>query len=672
MKKAFLFFLLVIITLTFIWANTDKRPLTVDDYLNIVTVRDVQLSPDGTRVFYGFKKLDWPKNDYKNIYFMCDSDGKNKKIFLREDLKASHFKFSPDGNFLSFISKADKKSQIFLIPVDGGEAQKLTKHAVNVKDYRWQHDSSAIIFSAEEARSSEEQKEYELGADAVFVDEAPNGRENAHFSRLWYFDLKTKKETVICEENLVISDFDVSRDGKRIVFVGRPDRRTNYPFLAELFTINTDGTDFLQITKNKGPEDSPKWSPNGKTILFHASYLSVEKGKFDLHNGYFWLLDMETGKFRRLESQKQGESYGGISAWGPEGKYFYFNELHGINTNLYRIQIKTDTLEAMTGITGTLWTKSFSADMQKMAFTLQDYKTPADLYVSDLCLENQVRITDANPWIRQEILLSSARTVQWKSKKDGLKIEGMFFLPGDHRKGDKVPMVVHIHGGPAGVVESLFRPLFHIYGGLGYAVLGPNYRGSTGYGDKILRGLMGEVGDGEHTDVMGGVDYVIKNFDINPNKLAVRGWSWGGVSTGYLITHVHRFKAAMAGAGVYNWFAETGPGFNFDVTLWYIGCTPWENPQEWTKRSAFYFAKNVKTPTLLIHGGADTTSSFNQSLMYFTALRDIGKIPVRYIKLPRQGHGIDEPRLQRTALVEEIRWFKKYVEEKDWQPVKRK
>jgi len=117
----------------------------------------------------------------------------------------------------------------------------------------------------------------------------------------------------------------------------------------------------------------------------------------------------------------------------------------------------------------------------------------------------------------------------------------------------------------------------------------------------------------------------------------------------------------MAGAGVYNWFVEVGPGFNFDVTLWYIGCTPWENPVEWTKRSAFYFAKNVTTPTLLIHGGADTTSSFNQSLMYFTALRDIGRIPVRYIKLPRQGHGIDEPRLQRTALVEEIRWFKKYV-----------
>jgi dipeptidyl aminopeptidase/acylaminoacyl peptidase len=168
------------------------------------------------------------------------------------------------------------------------------------------------------------------------------------------------------------------------------------------------------------------------------------------------------------------------------------------------------------------------------------------------------------------------------------------------------------------------------------------------------------------------VDDVIKNCDIDPDRMAVRGWSWGGVSTGYLITHVHRFKAAMAGCGVYNWAAECGPGFNYDVSLWYIGGTPWDNPEEWARRSAITYVKNVKTPTLLIHGGKDTVSSVNQSLMYSTALRVVGKIPVRYIKLPRQGHRITEPRLQRIALVEEIRWFKKYVEGEDWQPGKRK
>jgi dipeptidyl aminopeptidase/acylaminoacyl peptidase len=661
--------------ITFINAGTNttkpKRPMTVDDALNLVKVTDVLISPQGTKVFYGTGQLNWAKNKYDSTYYMCDADGKNKKVFLRKGLEASRVRFSPDGKYLSFLSetgknedKEKKKKQIFLIPVDGGESHPLTNHEVSVKNYQWLADSKGIVFLANEARTPDEQKEYELGADAIFIDEAPNGKENARFSRLWYFDLKTKKESLVCKQNLVITGFDISKDGKQVVFVGKPDTRTNYPYLAELYIINRDGTGLRRLTNNKGPEEDPKWSPDGKTIIFHAPYQSVEKGWFDLHIGYFWLLDTQTGKFRRLDSQNQGEMYRGTSAWSPEGKYFYFNELHGTNTNLFRIHIKKDKLEAMTHVTGTLRPKSFSADMKKMTYTFQDYKNPADVYVADPGLKKPVRITDANPRVRKELLLSTARMIQWKSSKDGMEIEGMLFMPGNHTKGKKVPLIVHIHGGPAGIVENAFRDEFHVFAGLGYAVLGPNFRGSTGYGDKILRGLMGEVGDGEHADVMSGVDKVIANYDIDPERMAVRGWSWGGVSTGYLITRVHRFKAAMAGAGVYNWWAEYGPGFSYDVSLWYIGGTPWDNPEEWTKRSAIPHVKNVKTPILLIHGGEDTVSSTNQSLMYFTALRDVGKIPVRYIKLPRQGHGIDEPRLLRIALVEEIRWFKKYVEDR--------
>ena len=647
-----------------------QRPMTVDDVLDIISVKDVLISPDGTKVFFTLEKLDWAKNKTINSFYMIDADGTNKKVFLKEGLEGRRFKFSPDGKYLSFLSKKEKKNQIFLIPVDGGESFPVTSHGQSVGDYRWLQNAGGIIFLADEARTPEEQKEYELGADAVFVDEAPNGKENARFSRLWYFDLKARSESIVCQEDLVIENFDVSRDGQKIVFVGTPDTRTNYPFLAELNIIRRDGSGFRRLTHNEGPEEDPRWSPDGKTLLFHAPFQSVDKGRYDLRCGYFWLYDTQTGTFRRLESQKRGEMYRGAKGWSPDGKYFYFNELDGTNTNLFRID--TDTMEAMTQVEGTLQPKAFSADMTKMAYTFQDAGTPPDVYVADPGMNNPVRITDANPWIRETILLSQARPIRWESQKDGLEIEGLFFLPPDYDKKKKVPLIVHIHGGPAGVIENAFRPEFHVYGGLGYAVLGPNYRGSTGYGDTILRGLMGEVGDGEHADIMSGVDYVIKNYLIDPDRMAVRGWSWGGVSTGYLITRVHRFKAASVGAGVFNWAAETGPGFNFDVGLWYIGGTPWENPEEWAKRSAITHVNNVATPTILFHGGEDTTSSVNQSLMYFTALRDIGKIPVRYIKFPRQHHGIEEPRLRRIHLVEEIRWFKKYVDGVDWIPWERK
>lgn len=680
MKHVFLLLLLIFTTVT-LSADTDKRPMTVDDYLNIVRVKDVRLSPDGTNIFYAEESLDWSQNKTAAVYYMCDSGGKNKRIFLRKITEAHGFRFSPDGRYLAFLGEADneekkgkqgKKEQVFLIPVDGGEAFPLTRFTAGVKDYRWLPGSGGMVFSAHEARAPGEQKEYERGADAVFVDEAPNGKENARFTRLWRFDLKTKTETPICKENLLIPDFDVSKDGKRIIFVGRPDNRTNYPFLAELYMINTDGTGFRRLTRNMGPETHPLWSPDNKTVIFHAPYRSVEKGTFELRCGYFWLLNTETGKFRRLESQRRGEMRGGVRVWSPDGKYFYFNELHGTDTNLFRIDIKKDELEAVTRVRGMLLPQSFSADKKKMAYIFEDYKTPPDVYVAGLDLKKPVRITDANPWVRKDKRLSVAETIRWKSGKDGLEIEGMFYSPVPALKGEKIPLIVHIHGGPEGVVENSFRPEFHVFGGLGYAVLGPNYRGSTGYGDKILRGLMGEVGDGEHTDIMSGVDYVIAHYPIDPDRMAVRGWSWGGVSTGYLVTHVHRFKAASAGAGVYNWAAECGPGYSYDVSLWYIGGTPWDNPGEWAERSAITHVKKVKTPLLLLHGGNDVTSSVNQSLMYFTALRDLGNVPVRYIKFPRQGHGIHEPRLDRIRLVEEIRWFQKHVRGKEWNPEKRK
>jgi dipeptidyl aminopeptidase/acylaminoacyl peptidase len=490
------------------------------------------------------------------------------------------------------------------------------------------------------------------------------------FARLWHFDIETKKQTIVFDGDLLIEEFDVSRDGKRIVFAGLPDDRVNYVHNAELYLINVDGTGFKRLTHNKVPEAQPYWSPDNKTILFHANYEEPNEDKWTLRVGSFWLLNTETGEFRRLQSQKDGETYG-EKAWSPDGKYFYFNEVHGTNTNLYRIDVEQDILEPMTEVAGCVDPRSYSADLTKVAYIFQDHNMPPDLYVSDLPMEHPVRMTDINPWIKKEIQLSKGESVRWKSSKGNLEIEGMFYKPYNSNPDKKDPLIVHIHGGPPGIVDNSFRPEFHVFGGLGYAILGPNFRGSTGYGDQFLLALTGEVGDGEHADVMSGVDYVIEHNNIDPDKMAVRGWSWGGVSTGHLVTHEHRFKAARAGAGVFDWAAEVGPGFTFDVSNWYIGGTPWDNPEEWQKRSAVTHARNVKTPLLIVHGGADTTSSVHQSLIYFTALRDVGNIPVRYIKLPRQGHDIEEPRLRRVALVEEIRWFEKYVKGVEWNPPQR-
>ena len=304
-----------------------------------------------------------------------------------------------------------------------------------------------------------------------------------------------------------------------------------------------------------------------------------------------------------------------------------------------------------------------------MVYSFEDFTTPNDLFVSDIEESAPVRMTNANPWIGDEIALPKCEVIRWKSK-DGTEIEGTFYLPADYKQGWRVPLMLEIHGGPSGMWNNRFEPDLLIYTGLGYAVLCPNVRGSSCYGDEILRGLIGEVGAAEFEDLMSGVDHVIKAGYVDADRMGVAGWSWGGVSAGWVITQTDRFKAASVGAGVCSWMAESGPGFNWDVSNWYIGGKHWTNREEWQRRSAINHVEKVKTPAIFLHGGADQTSSTNQSMIYFSALQERG-VPTRFIKMPRQGHGIREPRLRRVRVIEEIRWMQKYVLGIEWKPWER-
>jgi dipeptidyl aminopeptidase/acylaminoacyl peptidase len=195
-------------------------------------------------------------------------------------------------------------------------------------------------------------------------------------------------------------------------------------------------------------------------------------------------------------------------------------------------------------------------------------------------------------------------------------------------------------------------------------------RGSSGYGDTFLQGNFRDIGGGDYQDLMTGVNHVVEAGYADPAQLGIRGWSYGGILGGWTITQTDRFKGASLGAMVSDWTSEYAPGFNHDVHLWYIGDTPWENPEAWRQMSALTHVANVTTPTLLLHGINDRTDTEPQSMMFFTAIRDQGKT-ARYIKFPREPHGFREPRHQRIRDTEEIRWIQKYVRGIEWMPWER-
>ena len=647
----------------------DKRPMTIDDGLDMKRIGEVAISPDGNSVVYSVATLDWEENEYTNEYFLYRDSTRETRDFIGE-AGGEDFQFSPDGGQVAFLREPGSddgeeregqagKSQIYVIPVDGGEAMPVTEHRGGVRSFKWMPDGSGFIFLADDMESEEIEKERELGDDSYFVDLAPNGKHKSRYSNFWSIDLANEEEHQMSSMQLVVRDFDVSPDQSRVIFVARPDTRTNHPGDAEIYLLTLEDKSIARLTDNAAPESSVMWSPDGKYIAYRAP----DDRTHELRSGYFWIMDPESRDVRRLDGQSAGQ-VSSAPSWSEDSRYIIYSEVHGTNTNLYRISVRNGEAQALTDITGTLRAHGFSSDTSRMVYSRQNFTTPPDLYVGDLRDRQARQITDLNPWVKDSLALSDGELLTWSSKGD-MQIEGVYY-PAIGNNADKSPLIVNIHGGPAGAIQNAFREDFQILAGQGYAVFAPNPRGSSGYGDELLRGLIGEVGDGEYQDIMTGVDLVIAEKNVDPDRMGVRGWSWGGVSTSYVITQTDRFKAASIGAMVGNWAAETGPGFNFDVSLWYIGGMPWDNPEEWRKRSSISHVKNVSTPSIIFHGGKDETSSVGQALMFYTALREIGNVPVKYMKFPREGHGVREPRHRRRLEGEEITWFKKHIDGEEW------
>ena len=642
--------------------------MTTDDVLNMASIGSALLSPDGLWVFFSKSELDWPKNNRKTKYYMVSSEGGEPFQYIGE-AGGSSFQFSPDGKYFTFKRTVEKFSQIFLMRTAGGEAVQLTEHKNSIGTYKWSLDSSIIYFTATEPRSKEDEKKHTDGYDIIFVDEGPNGQGEGSWRNLWMFELKTKKETKITDEKFLLGSFDVSPDGKKVIFTAQYSNRRNDQYKSEIYVLNLGEKEKIRLTNNNSPEGGLMWAPDNKTFVFTAA----DDTEWLNRNSKIYIMDPNTKKYRLVSAKFEGSPR--VITWTDDSRFLLINGQQKSNSNLYKMDIETGEYKHITDVSGSLRVSSISKDKTKVLYSFSDYKTPSDIYVSPTATFEPKRLTNANPWIETDILLADMKVIQWSSK-NGFEIEGLFHLPPGYTKATKLPLIVNIHGGPAGSFTNSFRASYHVYTGLGYASLSPNVRGSSGYTDKLREGNTVQkkdgIGMGDFWDVMNGVDYVIKEGFIDTDRLGIKGWSYGGILGGWTITQTNRFKAASLGAGVYDWTAEYGPGFNYDVRLWHIGGTPWDNPEGYTKQSALTYVKNITTPTLIIHGMRDTTDTESQSMSLFAALKDIGKVPVRYLRTPREPHGFREARHQRTRDIEEIKWMQKYVLGLDWTPWERK
>ena len=653
--------LLIGFTLAVPVAGQERRAMTTDDGLDMVQVGGATISPDGSWVLFSKSELNWEENERETTWWRVSAEGGEPYRYIGEE-GGGNFQFSPDGSKLAFTRSVDDESQLFLLPTTGGEAVQLSEHETSIGSYAWSEDGSKIFFVATEPRTEEEEKAREAGYDAIFVDEGPNGQQDGNWNNLWLIEVESGEEERLTDSDHRIGSFSVAPNADRIVFTSRSENRRNQQNLTEIRLLEIETGAIRQLTDNNAPEGRLSWAPDGR--LF--AYTARTDGEWELLLDKIWVMDHETGVRRIVSGAFDGNV--GNFVWTPDASEILFSGLHGTNNNLYRIDLGSGAVEKVTSTVGSLAPSSFSRDRMRMAYVLQDFDTPADIWFGLTDGTGTVRLTDANPTIAEEIALGWGEVIRWESK-DGTEIEGILMLPAEYQSG-ALPLLLHIHGGPAGVFRNSFSSSNHVWAGLGYAQLFPNVRGSSGYDDDLLRGNLRDIGGGDYEDLMTGVDEVIARGIADASKLGLRGWSYGGILGGWTVTQTDRFRGASVGAMVSDWTSEYGPGFNHDVRLWYIGGTPWDNADEWRERSALTHIANVTTPTLVLHGINDRTDTESQSMMFFQALKDQGKV-TRYIRFPREPHGFREPRHQRTRDVEEIRWIQKYVRDIEWMPWER-
>lgn len=635
---------------------------TPEMQVKLRAVGSPRVSPDGRRVVYTINDavMASDKSEFVTQVWIATIDGKENYQVTFGDKSSTNPKWSPDGSAIAFTSnRKDNRNQIYVLRLSGGEAEAVTEVKAAVANFDWSPDGKWIAFTMADAKSSDEEANDKGRNDYRWYEE------NYKLARLYVIhvakDTAGKREVrKLTSDSRHVAAFDWSPDGSRIAFSHVKSPSVNDWPTADVSIVEVASGKVTPFASAADlAEDGPRFAPDGKWLL-----LSVSDGPARWAQSDRLALHPTTGGAPRLfDASHDGQP--NVIGFTPDGSKVMFSEPKGTGSALYEADTATGKIRQVdyqdAVINGISMTRVGST--AGVAFVQQNTTAPPEVYAGIMGKGNMTRVSSANREL-SEMALGKTEVIKWKSK-DGREIEGLLTYPVGYTAGSKVPLILNIHGGPAGVFQQSFiggRGAYPIatFAARGYAVLRPNPRGSSGYGTEFRRANFKDWGGNDYEDLMTGVDKVIAMGVGDPERLGVMGWSYGGYMTSSIITKTKRFKVASAGAPVTNLMSFNGtadiPSFVPD----YFGGEFWDHPEVYAKHSAMFNIKGVSTPTLIQHGEADLRVPIEQGYQLYTALKRQG-VPTRMLILPRQPHGPNEPKMQMIAMQSNLDWFDKYL-----------
>ena len=699
----------------------NKPKLTLDEFFNAVSFSGVEMSPDGNSVVIVTDRADWDQQIFRHDLWLYRDAGGGSLIQLTRSGHDSAPKWSPDGKWIAFLSarksaagksddsdadsdSKDETSQLYLISPNGGEAFAVTEGAEDVHAFSWSADSQTLYYATRQPWSKAQKDDYkQQWKDVVEYRTAERG------DTIFALDLTTalarqsaapakaeKKEgesqpqpdltpgaRALASIPLRVDELVTSPDGAKLAFVTnainqrqekyedvelytldvartRPERESKGPSPANASSGTNDSAQPRRITHNQAVEGHPRWAADDRHIFFTVEVGDVSGPYRDLQPHLYWV-NLDDGKVEQWSKDFIGpiEHYAATNT-----ATILASARIGTEVQMYAAGKPTESLHRLTNHQGTYANLTTSNNSTRVAFVYSSLGKPEEVYLADSAdkLDQAKPITSFNRTLAEKDL-PQGKPYTWKAD-DGTTVEGMLIYPPGKFEQKHLPMFTLIHGGPADADGNHFGADWYDWAILaasnGWLVFRPNYRGSTGYGDKFLMQIVPVIVSRPGKDILEGVDALVKDGIADPDRLTIGGYSYGGYMTNWLITQTTRFKAAVTGAGAVEHIGNWG---NDDTTYddaYFLGGRPWEAPQRYHDEAAIFQIDKVKTPTHMVAGADDIRVAVLEDYLLEHALYSLG-VPNALLIFPGEGHSLSKnPWHGKIKVREELKWLEKY------------
>jgi dipeptidyl aminopeptidase/acylaminoacyl peptidase len=712
------FLLFTVLLASFCSAFAAAKPkLTLDNFFNSVDYPAIAISPDGNSVVIVTERADWDQKIFRHDLWLYRDESK-ALIELTQSGHDSGPQWSPDGRWIAFLSErksserdsgsgdeddADKDdkggvSQIYIISPAGGEAIPLTQGEEDVHSFSWSADSRTLYFATRNPWTRQQKDDYKKQwkdviqyrtaerGDTIFALDlaAAISRNSAAPAKDSTFESEAEKASDLnpgaqqmANLPLRVDDLITSPDGNRLALLTNSiNQRQEKNEDVEIYVCGLGIQSFLgvddkscsspqRLTHNQAVEVHPRWSTDSRHIFFTVEVGDVTGPYRDLQPHLYWV-DSEKPDSEKPDGVEQwGQDFGGeVTRYAVAPDAVLTSARLGTEVPMYSIAAPKQPLRQLQSWPGTYARISTAPHSAKFAFIYSSLQKPEEVYIADSPdkLDQARPITSFNKPLADSDL-PRGKPYRWKAD-DGATVEGMLIYPPGKFEAKDLPMFTFIHGGPAEADGNYFEADWYKWAALaatdGWLVFQPNYRGSTGYGDKFLMQIVPQIVSRPGKDILEGVDSLVKDGIADPDRLTIGGYSYGSYMTNWLITQTTRFKAAVTGAGAVEHVGNWG---NDDTTAddaYFLGGRPWEAAQRYHDEAAIFQIDKVRTPTHIVAGADDIRVAALEDYLLEHALYSLG-IPNALLIFPGEGHELDKnPWHGKIKVREELKWLQKY------------